>query len=553
MSDRQRLEALLRRIDGRSYPAWKDLGGTWDLDDWTLVVDHVQGDPFAAPSRVRIRIPEAVDPTPIVDRDARTAAEDWLLRLARRHLPRSRRGSGKSGAVQMLAPGPEVMERSAVRLGRDGTVELRIRIGLPARGRRVLGREGRGLLFEDLPGLVSSVRAGDAAHLRTHIDSVRRQRQLRRALRKRGLVAFVEDGSLLPRTSGVSQQPLTGGVPFESPESLRTTLPTEFGPATGMGLREGVVAIVGGGFHGKSTVLGALQRGHLDHIPGDGREGVVTVPDTVKIRAEDGRSVVGVDISAFLHDLPGDRSTRPFSTEDASGSTSQAAAIAEALESGARVLLFDEDTSATNLMVRDARMRALIPANAEPITPLVERVRTLYRERGVSTVLAIGGVGDWLGVADVVLAMEDWRPRDATTEAKALGIAIDDAERPLEPLLARIPAQRGLEPGKIRARDGRAVRYGDSEIELVAVEQVLNADHAWSLGQALAFLHDELVDGKRTMRQLLDALDAILDDEGVDVLSPRKTPDGGLIRPTRHEVAAALNRLRTLEIRHPQS
>lgn len=506
------------RIDGRPYGAWKDLRGHWELDDWTLMVDRVQGDPFAAPSRVRVRIPTSIDPQLARDRDRREAAEDWLLRRFGDGLRGQRRGSGRSGAIEVLRPGPEVVPRSAVALHRDGSVEVRFRIGLPARGRRILGREGRALLLEDVPGAAARVDP-DTHALRTaldrHVRSVVHQRALRRALPDHGLIAFIADGSVLPRASGVSQQPLADAIAFTAPESLAITLEGPEGSVRGMGVPEGVTVLIGGGFHGKSTVLSALQRGPMDHVPGDGRERVVAVADTVKVRAEDGRAVTDVDISAFLHQLPGGRPTRPFHTEDASGSTSQAAAIVEAVEAGARTLLFDEDTSATNLMVRDTRMRALIPRDKEPITPLVERVRALRRQWGVSTVLAIGGVGDWLGVADVVVAMENWRPRDATTEAQALGVAIPEAEGALAPPLPRVPSPRGLDARKIRARDDRAIRYGDTEIDLTAVEQVLSGDHAWSIGQAIAFIGEELADDVRTMRQVLDAFDAILDDEGV--------------------------------------
>jgi predicted ABC-class ATPase len=539
---------LLGRIDGRPYPAWRDIKGHWRLDDWALLVDHVQGDPYAAPSRIRMRWPDVVDSDLVADPDRKLAAEDWLLRAFAEGLISQRRGSGRSGEMRVLQPGPEVLERSALRLQRDGSVEIRLRVGLPARGRRVLGREGQMLLLDDLPRAARSMCPSSDVQrgaLDRHIRSVVRQRALRRQLRPRGLVAFIENDSVLPRRSGIHQAPLAHAVPFVSPPSLQVALDGPEGTVMGCGIPTGVTVLVGGGFHGKSTVLAALQRGHLDHIPGDGREGVVSDPDTVKIRAEDGRAIRQVDISAFLHDLPGGISTRPFSTEDASGSTSQAAAIIEAVQCGAAVLLFDEDTSATNLMVRDPRMRALIPRASEPITPLVERVRAMRKDWQISAVLAIGGVGDWLGVADVVLAMEHWKPRDVTEAARSLGVHIDDAAEALSQPLPRVLSTDHLRPGKIRARDDRSVRYGDREIDLVAVEQVLDADHAWTLGQALRFLHEEVADDTRTVRQSVDTLEAILDDEGVEVLSPRDHPDGGLIRPRKHEVAAALNRLRS--------
>ncbi|MCB9745681.1 MAG: ABC-ATPase domain-containing protein [Alphaproteobacteria bacterium] len=548
MSDLDRLRALLQRIDGRPYPAYRDLEGVWRLPEFTLLVDHVQGDPFAAPSRVRLRLALPLPPEALADADARLATEDWLLRRFGEGAASRRRGSGRSGELRVYAPGPEILERSAARLRADGQLELRFALGLPAQGRRVLGHQAWLMVAEDLPKAVAALAPDEG--LLAQVRSVQTQRALRRQLRREGLVAFVADGAVLPRSSGVSQAPLPDALPFRSPDAMRVTLDTPHGPVRGMGLGQGISLIVGGGFHGKSTLLQALQRGHLDHVPGDGRERVVADPDTVKVRAEDGRRVEGVDIRAFLGALPGGRSTAPFSSEDASGSTSQAAGIVEAVEAGARVLLMDEDTCATNFMVRDARMRALIPRDLEPITPLVERARQLVEAWGVSLVMVIGGVGDYLAVADRVVAMEAYAPRDRTAEARALGIEVPAPPDALERPAPRVPLRGGTAPGrKVRARDERRLQYGEGEIELGAVEQVLDPAQAWSIGQALRLLHEERVDGARSLPTLLDELDALLDGEGVELLSPWEAPGGGLVRPRRHEVAAALNRLRSLRVR----
>ena len=539
------LREQLDRIDGRPYPAYRDLQGAWALGDRVLYIDRVQGDPYASPSRVRIRTPTGLPRELTRDPERRLAAEDWLLRRFGAQLHGSARGSGRSGRMEIYRPGPEVTERSALRLHPDGTAEARFAVGLPARGRRILGRQAAQLLLEDVPRAAEALHVSDRDALDAHVSSVCRQRALRRALRSQNLVAFIANGSILPRASGIDQRPLAGAVPFTSPPSLEV----ELDGVHGMGIPQGVTLLVGGGFHGKSTVLQALQRGHLDHIPDDGREAVVTVPDTVKIRAEDGRKVTAVDISAFLNNLPGDKPTAPFDTDDASGSTSQAASLIEAVESGGRFLLLDEDTSATNLLVRDARMRQLVPNELEPITPLVERVRELHRAHGISTLLVIGGVGDYLGVADLVVAMNTYVPADVTARAHTLAGSPPSSPHPFTPPASRVPQTRGLHPEKIRVRDGRAIGYGGGEIDLTAVEQVLDRAHAYTLAHALGFLCHELVDGRRGLSQLLDALDAILDDEGVESLSPHAYPDGDLVRPRRHEIAATLNRLRTLSIK----
>lgn len=540
------LRALLRRMDGAGYGAYKDLrGSAWDLNGVRLRFDHIQGDPFAAPSRLRVRVAHGLPA--LQDADAVLAVEDWFLRQVGAALEAAsgaRVGSGRGGELSIYRPGPEIVARSALRvLGPD--LELRLRVGLPARGRRVMGAGAWKVLSKGLRSAVEEALNQDRGPLWTQVDSLRRQRALRRGLDEAGLVAFVADGSMLPRASGVDPRPLAHALPFHSPAALQVQLPTPFGPVSGLGVPKGVTVIVGGGFHGKSTLLQALARGHLDHIPGDGREGVASTPNCVKLRAEDGRAVHQVDISSLLRELPGGRGTRPFTSLDASGSTSQAAALIEAVQAGADCVLLDEDTCATNLMVRDARIRALVPREREPITPLVERVRQLHARWGLSTVLVVGGVGDYLGVADTVISMEDFRARDRGAEAAALGIEVPEAEEPLEDPLARTLDPRCLRVGKIQVRDERRVRFGEATLELSAVEQILDPQHAWTLAQAMAWL-GETQSAPLSVVDALDRVQALLAQEGLEALSPRETPDGELIWPRRHELAAALNRYRGL-------
>ena len=553
MSDLQRLQDLLHHLDGKPYPAYRDIKGRWSLGDMAVQVDYVQGDPFAAPSRMRLYVPTGIPGTITSSRVRRRAAEDWLLRRFSDDLSGRSRGSGRSGELACYQPGPEVVERSAVCLHLDGSAEIRFLAGLPAGGRRILGRQAFWLLSEDVVAAGRRLCGmGDHPGLGAHVESAVRQDELRSQLRERGLVAFVADGSILPRASGIEETPLPGAVPFRAPEGLRITLETSSGPVSGMGIGTGVTLITGGGFHGKSTLLHALQRGHMDHVPGDGRERVVADPDTLKVRAEDGRRIEAVDISAFLRDLPGGRSTAPFYTDDASGSTSQAAAIIEAVESGARVLLMDEDTSATNLLVRDERMSRLIPREREPITPLVERVRAIWQTWGVSVVMVVGGVGDYLAVADRVIGMQDWLPHDLTERARQIAGPMPQPSSELRRPLRRSPTGRSLNPtgkGRVRARDERRMEYGSVEVDLSAVEQVLDGAHAATLGQAIRVLSEGFADGRRTMPDVLNELDAVLAAEGLDTLSPFAEPSGDLVWPRRHEVAAAMNRLRTLEVR----
>jgi predicted ABC-class ATPase len=428
------LSESLDALDGRSYGEYKRLARRdWSVDVFALTIEHVQGDPFAAPSRVRIEVPAEVPALALWARssaDQRRAAADFLHRALARVLAgaTTRVGSGRGGRIEIAALGQEVLERSSVMVLPDGACRIRLTIGLPAAGRRILGRACADLLLSRLPAALHAAIATGAfaeSALRRQIEVVEDQVALRAALDPNGLVAFLADDAVLPRASGVDDRPLSDGLPLRAPATLAVELDAPHaGRLRGLGIRRGVTLVVGGGYHGKSTLLAALARSVYDHRPGDGREFCVTNAATVCVRAEDGRAVHGVDLRPFIHDLPLGRDEADFSTEDASGSTSQAAAIVEALEAGARTLLIDEDTAATNFMIRDARMRRLVPPDSEPITPFIDRVRQLSQELGVSSVLVVGGAGDYLDVADTVVRMETYAPSDASEEAAEVCAAL---------------------------------------------------------------------------------------------------------------------------------
>ncbi|HIQ06252.1 MAG TPA: ATPase, partial [Anaerolineae bacterium] len=548
--------------------AYKDIRGIYDGPGFRLYIDHVQGDPFAAPSRLRIRVPlsqAGFREEHVRNRPRRVALGDYLARTFARvaNEIEQRRGSGKSGLLSIDRPGQEILERTAVIITPE-FVEARFVVGLPAAGRRVLGRQAAELLCDDVPAVARRslwLKSLDETQVRQHLETAEDATALRAGLAKAGLVAFVADGSVLPRRSGVDDRPLTQGivVQFQAPPSLRCAfrLPNR-GKITGMGIPAGVTLIVGGGYHGKSTLLNALELGVYNHIPGDGREFVVTVPGAVKIRAEDGRRVERVDISPFIDNLPYGQNTHRFRTENASGSTSQAANIIEALEAGATLLLVDEDTAATNFMIRDRRMQALVSKDREPITPFIDRVRQLYEQSHVSTVLVMGGSGDYFDVADTVIMMDEYVPRDVTEQARQIAATFrtdrrSEASDTFGPLVPRVPLAESLDPSKgkrevkIGARGVKTILFGRHEIDLTAVEQLVDPSQLNAIGQALYYARQKYMNGQRTIPQILDAVMADIDRHGLDVLDER--PMGDYARFRRHELAAALNRLRTLVVR----
>jgi predicted ABC-class ATPase len=546
------LESILLRIDGRGYKAYKEIQGrSFSYDGFELVVEHVQGDPYAAASRFRALIPIAKSGLP--DSALTTAAR---RRATRDYLARAFRSATQPYQELTIDAGRQtVLDRSACLID-DQTIDLRFRVDLPGAGRRILGRKAAALLIDELPGIIDLTAGSehlDLGRLERHGAVVEDQEALRIALDAAGLVAFVGNGSVLPRRSGIDDRPLDDAVTFESPPSLEVTLTApNAGDVRGMGVPRGITLIVGGGYHGKSTLLRAVETGIYDHIPGDGRELVVAAPDAVKIRAEDGRAVHAVDISPFISHLPGGHGTETFSTELASGSTSQATALVEALETGASCLLLDEDTSATNFMIRDRRMQELVAKTSEPITPFVDRIRELRDQLTVSTLLVMGGSGDYFDHADLVIQMDGYRPLDVTKEAQ--NIASDhitgrreERESDLTSATPRRLAVRSVNPErrpghwKIQARGIDTLVVGRADIDLRAVEQIEDPSQLRAIGWILGRLSEHGTDECEPLPLIQQMLDRLGDGDW-QWLSGR--PDGDLAAPRAHEAMAAINRLR---------
>jgi len=561
------LRQVLQRIDGRGYKAYKEIQGVYQFPQFTLYIDYVQGDPFASPSRLRVRVPQTVARYPahtFNNRSRRIGLENYLLSefaLVVREVV-GRKGSGKSGLIAIDAPGQELLERTAMQVTAV-FVEAQFAVGLPAQGRRVLGRAAAGMLCDDLPRIVETALhyQNNRADMIDRVTAVSEDADtLRNQLTAHGLVAFIANGAVLPRRSGVDERPLHNNsvVTWKSPSEMEVTfdLPNT-GKLSGTGIPTGVTLIVGGGFHGKSTLLNALEQGIYNHKPEDGRELVVTVPDAVKIRAEDGRYVTGVDISPFINNLPFGQDTTAFSSDNASGSTSQAANIMEALALGSSLLLIDEDTAATNFMIRDRRMQALIAKEMEPITPFIDRVQQLYTEHGVSTILVIGGSGDYFDVADRVIGMEAYRAQDLTNEAKAIA-DLHRTERQAEGgarfgvINGRIPNPHSLNPRKgrrdvsIKTRGWDTILFGEETIDLSALSQLMDDSQTRAIAEAIYYAQRQYMDGKRPLRDILDLVMADVDAQGLGVINGRSGNDYATFR--KFELGAALNRLRSLKI-----
>ena len=554
MKTAAQLRGDLRDIDRRSYPAYKSLAGSFGFGGYILHIEHVQGDPFAAPSRLRVEVsrraaafPDRLCQSPV----DRRALADCLLRRFDRQAGRfsfQAKGSGKSGVIAVSRCGQEVLERTACEIT-DQAVHLRFEVGFPANGRTINAPELEKILFEYLPVCVeqslfyAKLPKGEAEEA---VFLAEDQAYIRQELERRHLAAFVADGAVLPRESGVSDRPMAGAVPFAAPETMAVELDLPHrGRLRGMGVPEGITLIAGGGYHGKSTLLKALERGVYDHVAGDGREYVITRSSALKIRAEDGRKITNTDVSLFIYHLPNGRDTVRFSTLDASGSTSQAANIIEGIESGSRVLLIDEDTSAANLMARDGLMRLAIAPDKEPITPFLERVSDLYKKAGVSVILVVGSCGDYFHVADKVLQMDAYRALDITDRTRALlegrpGVdpAPDfrlPADRRTLPIAGAVQTRRNYrgsgtvqERLKVRRLGKTAFSLGGEDLDLRYVEQLVDGEQTQALACILRYVRERWTGQQVTVRE-------------VGICGDRTVPSG-LAMPRRQEIFACLNR-----------
>ena len=563
MKSSAELKKDILAIDHRGYPGYKGLRGRYQFKDHVLSIDHVQGDPFASPSHLSVHVDghKAGFPKDYYQDDiSRITLQDHLTRCFGKALaPFSfkAKGSGKSGLLSVSHCGQQVLERTACEVSADGSVTVRFEAGLPANGRSVNAGELVKMLFQFVPEAAQIALFYDRLNknaLKAAIELARDQQFIREHLSEQGLAAFLADGSVLPRESGISDRPMKGAVPFQSPAACKVTVTLPYhGPVTGMGIKKGITLFVGGGYHGKSTILQALEMGVYNHIAGDGREYVITDPSAWKLRAEDGRSISHTDISPFINHLPNKKDTVHFSTEDASGSTSQAANLMEAVESGSKLLLIDEDTSATNFMIRDELMQKVICREEEPITPFIERSRSMYDDLGVSSIIVAGSSGSFFGIADTIIQMKEYVPYDITErarEAAASYPALKQQEHfPVSDNMRAPKANQALKKDprlKMKTMGTNEMLLAKDAIELRYLEQLIDPEQTNALAYALKYLELNRMNGSRTVPQLLDDIEALTASKGLSALYDKEYVRSGLAMPRRQEIAACLNRYRKL-------
>ena len=559
----QELLNQITSLNGKGYKSYKNLQGkSFSFDLFQLTFEHVQGDPFAAPSRLSIKIgleTAGFAKTHYENSLRKLALEDHLLREVSQRVQKCKgkvKGSGRSGEVAVQSPGQKIIRRSGMHIKND-SLTLILFAGLPGDGRRVLAEECVKLFSEILPPVWEEsllAKSLDMNRVQRALDTLEDYSALSELLDQNHWASFVADGSLLPRASGISDLPLKkDGVLFSAPEemSAEVHLPHS-GKVRGMPIPLGITLIVGGGFHGKSTLLKAIQDAVYPHVAEDGREGIATQPTAVKIRAEDGRSVQPINISGFMDNLPLIASTKNFSPVSASGSPSQAVNILEAIEAGSSLLLMDEDTCATNFMIRDARMQTLI--TSEPITPLVDRIEELHKDLGVSTLLVMGGSGDYFDSADTVIAMDSFQPKLVTAKAKQIvqenpGSRKNETSGPLPEVpmrtrnLSTLDFSRGKKLCVIQTQKLISLILGRTEIDVRYIEHLVEPGQlelcGWILKQLKGMRDtDANVSNSDAIKNILRTI------ENGELESVAPFNNGLLALPRLQDVMATLNRLR---------
>jgi predicted ABC-class ATPase len=576
MKDKKEFYNLLGELDGQPYPEYGQLVGDFDFSRYVIKCTKIDllGDEEDHPV-FSVRIPQTIAEIPEYLFDSpvrRTAMEDLLLRrlsanidaianydhngIARRH-------------IHAASPNQKILPRNALLLTKE-YIEVYIQVTLPVQhaivdGVSVVtidGEMAQHIFFDDLPEIIGNSLFYcnvDAADADLFVNNMEDSDRLRQHLGASGQVAFVAEGALLSRVTGEDLPDYERLSPVEIDESLIEEVEVPHsGAVRGFGIPSGLTLILGESNSGRVDLSDAIAQGIYNHIPGDGREHIVTVADAVAIQSEVGRSIQQVDISAFASALPGGGDTASYSTRSAGSFTSQAASTVEALEAGARVLLFDEHTSSSTFLSADTRVSSLLGESSR--NTLAARARQMVDELGVSIVVAGSSlVAEFIPIADKILKVEDFRISDITEEAKALDIVPSSVANDNVNLGSMLSRSRWVMPSSIDPSIGREdlviltddadyLQFGRSLVELGAIKQIANADQARAIGFVFYYAKLRYMDEGYPIREILDLVDRDLSNEGLNTLV--RDLRGDLARPRRYEVAAALNRLPAFRVSH---
>ncbi|MEA2067995.1 MAG: ABC-ATPase domain-containing protein [Verrucomicrobiota bacterium] len=576
MKDKKEFYNLLTELDGQPFSEYQQVVGDFDFTRYVIKCAAIDFESEEADTPTfSIRVPQTIAEIPEYLFDSpvrRTAMEDLLLRSLATNIDKIANYDHNGIArrhIGMSTPNQKILPRNALLLTKE-YIEVRVQISLPVQpmvidGERLLSIDGemaQQIFFEDLPEVVSNSLLYcniDAADADAHVNNMEDADRLRQYLSASGQVAFVAEGALVTRISGSDFPDYERLSPVEVDSALIEEVEVPHsGAVRGIGIPNGLTLVLGESNSGRVDLMDAIAQGIYNHVPGDGREHVVTVADAVNIRSEMGRSIQKVDISAFAKELPDGGDPASYSVQSAGSFTSQAASTVEALEAGARVLLFDEHSSSSTFLSSDTRVSSLLGASSR--NTLAARARQMVDELGISLVVAGSSlIAEFIPIADKVLKVENFCVSDITEEAKALEIVastVADSSVNLSSMLSRsrwvmpssIDPSIGREDLVIQTDDQDYLQFGRALIDLDAIRQIADADQARTIGFVLYYAKLRYMDEGYPLREILDLVDRDLSNEGLNALS--RDLRGDLARPRRYEVAAALNRLPAFRVSH---
>lgn len=566
MLAKREFDSILRQIDGHQPSEYSKLAGDFDFTRFVLHninIPSFESEPCESLFVIHVPqmiagFPESIYDSPI----RRTALEDYLTRKMDDAIQcvSHRQASGLAECrISIARPGQEILPRSSMVIARD-YVEARIMVRLPVVLGKIAADEARILFLDYLPEIVNSSLIYcylNSKELLRFVSLMEDADTIRHDLQSRGMVSFAATGSKLNRHLG-TDLPSQDGARLEVASELEVEVSTpNAGRVRGLTIPVGVTLIIGDNYSGRSELINALAAGIYNHIPNDGREQVISVPDAVHIVAESGRSIQKVDISPFLLTSRTGESTKEFSSSCATPAESQMAGVTEALHVGAQALFFDESSSDPTFLAMDSRVTRLSDTWGGGMASLSDRARQIADDLRVSVVVgACACAAEFIPIADTILLIDNYRVVDITKKARELDLAKPtrfprcDLPTPNDSYRWVIPSSLdpslGREEAVIQTNGRLQLLFGRHIVDLSAVPQIADVHQTLAIGWLLYHAKLYHLDDSRTVSEILDLLDKDLATDGMDAIT--RDLRGDLARPRRFEIAAALNRLNSLRV-----
>jgi len=507
------LHKTLKNADGKPFQKYKGLQNNFVLENYEIIFDDIQND-RAGHTAMRVRVPhkKAGFPVNMFDTKKREIALRDLIsrrfREAARTHARSPIPKTSGGEVYIPRPGQEILERGSIAITQY-FIEARFTVDLPSDGNKVSAM-AMNLLLERIDRIVSDsmyFSAYKQSKVYNHLQTYENAEFIRENLSSKGIVAFIADGSVLPRRDD-DLAPMIDAVPFSCSDDLKVTFDVPYGePITGAGIPKGFTAVSGCSRSGKSTLIDAIYAGVYDHIPGDGREYVISSPDAAFILAEPNRPADSVDISMFVKDTPEFEDTSAAKREFVSSPMSELLSVSEAVEMGSELILVDEEYS------NPCIMRKGFLAEGESITPLSDLGHSMG-EAGVSMIM-ITGDESVVRSADNVLLMKDHKLSKVDVERKSTDAVFS---KPVSryPVSKGIVYEKGHRDVNVNAQEIRTIEIGEFKVH-VPVAAFFDISQTDAVADAVAMMKD-MMDGSKSMKDVCDSVIALMkaEDDSTD-------------------------------------